>query len=135
MAGQPPAGWLEGLNEKLGYVSAQKLLVAAKREAREKNYQTPTLEDALKVTRSSSTHQRFDRVKTEGKVAALKPGFMQMDLLSMVPLQDVKANLKYSNILLVIDVFTRKIYAEKLRGKDPELVVSALKSLIQNDGM
>ena len=56
MASQPPAGWLEGLNEKLGYVSAQKLLVAAKREAREKNYQTPTLEDVLKITRSSSTH-------------------------------------------------------------------------------
>ena len=55
---------------------------------------------------------------------------MQMDLLSMVPLQDVKANLKYSNILLVLDVFTRKIYADKLRGKDPELVVSAIKVLI-----
>ena len=120
MAGQPPAGWLEGLNEKPGYVSAQKLLVAAKREAREKNYQTPTLEDALKITRPSSTAQRFDRVKNEGKVAALKPGFMQMDLLSMIPLQDVKANLKYSNILLVIDVFTRKIYAEKSNRGRPQ---------------
>ena len=94
VASQPPARWLEGINERLGYVSAQKLLFAAKREAREKNYQTPILEDVLKITRSSSTTQRFDRVKNEGKVAALKPGFMQMDLLSMVPLQDVGANLK-----------------------------------------
>ena len=30
---QPPDGWLEGINRKLGFVGAKKLLIAAKREA------------------------------------------------------------------------------------------------------
>ena len=44
-----------------------------------------------------------------------------MGLLSMVPLQDVEANLKYSNILLVLDAFTRLFFAEESMGGDPRL--------------
>lgn len=56
---------------------------------------------------------------------------MLMALLSMAPLQDVKANQKYANTSLVIDVVTRRAFAEMHGGKDPGLIVEALKTLMQ----
>ena len=71
---QAPADFLKDLNKKLGFVSAPKLLIAAKREALRNGFKTPNLEDAKKATKTE-TGELFKAPKSLGKVAAPKPGF------------------------------------------------------------
>ena len=71
---KPPApdDFLKNLNKKLGFVSAPKLLVAAKREALRNGFKAPKLAEAKKAA-STETKELFKAPKSIGKVAALKP--------------------------------------------------------------
>ena len=106
----PPApdGFLKNLNKKLGFVSAPKLLVAAKCEALRNGFKAPKLAEA-KQAAQAETKELFKAPKYLGKVAALKPGFFQMDLLSMQGLELHRGNhgsdgRPYKWIILCVDM-------------------------------
>jgi len=56
----------------------------------------------------------------------------QMDLLDLS--QFYKTNNHYRYIMLVVDIFSRKAYAEPLKRKTPNLVLIALKKIFENSG-
>ena len=66
---QAPADFLKDLNKKLGFVSAPKLLLAAKREALRNGFKAPTLDNAKKATKTEM-RELFKAPKSLGKVAA-----------------------------------------------------------------
>ena len=112
-------------------MSAPKLLIAAKREALRNGFKLPNLEDAKKASKTE-TRELFKAPKSLGKVAALKPGFFQFDLPSMQGLASHKGNLDYNWILLGVDIFTGRAYAEKSKTKDGPAIASAMKRLLDS---
>ena len=65
-------------------------------------------------------------------MAALKPGFFQFDLSSMQGLALHKGNLGHTWILLGVDIFTRRAYAEKSKTMDGPAIASAMKRLLDS---
>ena len=134
---QAPADFLKNLNKKLGFVSAPKLLLAAKREALRNGFKAPNLEDAKKAAKTE-TRELFKAPKSLGKVAALKPGFFQMHLFSMRGLKlhtskHGSDGRPYKWVLLCVDILTRKACADKVQDHEKETVAKTLRKLLDSE--
>ena len=65
--------------------------------------------------------------ESKGKTGAEAPGFRaQMDIIDL----KYSKSLGNKNILVVIDVFTRKVWAKPVRSKEPAIVASVLRQML-----
>jgi hypothetical protein len=72
-----------------------------------------------------------ERKKTLGKIVAYRPlSLIQMDIYVMA--KYVKGNKGYKYILCMIDVFTRKVWAYKMKKKDNKNVQDSFKQFISD---
>jgi hypothetical protein len=72
-----------------------------------------------------------ERKKTLGKIVAYRPlSLVQMDIYVMA--KYVKGNKGYKYILCMIDVFTRKVWAYKMKKKDNQNVQDSFKQFISD---
>ena len=113
------------LNDELGFTSANKLYLAAKRRGLK-----VTKEEAKLVAEQNVGNQTIAPLQpSKGKTVAESPNARwQMDLA------DVKADVGSSSedkfFLNVVNVFNRKLYSEPLTSKRPEEVRDALKKIV-----
>ena len=114
---------LSALATELGTPGLQKLYKAAKK----KGIPVSKLEVRSFLAKKGEKQIFRPLPESKGKSATESPGFRaQMDLI----------DLKYSssqgnkNILVVIDVFTRKVYAKPVRSKEPAAVASKLREIL-----
>ena len=110
------------LYEELGFPSAAKLFLAARRRG------VPgTREDAERIAGQNPVRQANAPVaRSLGKTAAEEPNARwQMDLAEIQ--NDNKSKEKFA--LVVSDVFARKLYAQPLLNKKPVSVVEALRRI------
>ena len=113
------------LNDELGFTSASKLYLAAKRRGLK-----VTKEEAKQVAERNVGNQTIGPLQpSKGKTVAESPNARwQMDLA------DVKADVGNQSedkfFLNVVNVFNRKMYSEPLTSKTPEAVRGALKKIV-----
>ena len=113
------------LNDELGFTSASKLYLAAKRRGLK-----VTKEEAKQVAERNEGNQTIGPLQpSKGKTVAESPNARwQMDLA------DVKADVSEKSddrfYLNVVNVFNRKMYSEPLTSKRPEEVRDALKKIV-----
>ena len=114
---------LTELATELGNPGLQKLYKAAKK----KGIPVSRLEVRSFLAKKGEKQIFRPLPESKGQSATEAPGFRaQMDLI----------DLKYSssqgnkNILVVIDVFTRKVYAKPVRSKEPAAVASKLREIL-----
>jgi hypothetical protein len=114
---------LADLAKELGTPGYAKLYRAAK----QKGIEVSKLEVRSFLAKKGSKQIFRALPESKGKTATEEPGFRaQMDLI----------DLKYSssqgnkNILVVIDIFTRKVWAKPVRGKDPAAVAQVLRQIL-----
>ena len=75
-----------------------------------------------------------ERKKTLGKIVAYRPlSLIQMDIYVMA--KYVKDNKGYKYILCMIDVFTRKVWAYKMKKKDNKNVQDSFKKFISDSNI
>jgi hypothetical protein len=75
-----------------------------------------------------------ERKKTLGKIVAYRPlSLIQMDIYIMA--KYVKGNKGYKYILCMIDVFTRKVWAYKMKKKDNKNVQDSFKQFISDSNI
>jgi hypothetical protein len=75
-----------------------------------------------------------ERKKTLGKIVAYRPlSLIQMDIYVMA--KYVKGNKGYKYILCMIDVFTRKVWAYKMKKKDNKNVQDSFKQFISDSNI
>jgi hypothetical protein len=75
-----------------------------------------------------------ERKKTLGKIVAYRPlSLVQMDIYVMA--KYVKGNKGYKYILCMIDVFTRKVWAYKMKKKDNKNVQDSFKQFISDSNI
>lgn len=75
-----------------------------------------------------------ERKKTLGKIVAYRPlSLIQMDIYVMA--KYVKDNKGYKYILCMIDVFTRKVWAYKMKKKDNQNVQDSFKKFISDSNI
>jgi hypothetical protein len=114
----------------LGYPSAEKLRQHLVNEGH-----TISLKDARSVTRAQPVKQVFSKSpwtkKNAGQIAALKLNDRWVGDLVQETGRPVQG---YSWILVVQDIFSRKLYARPLRSKQPADVVAGLRSIFQEAG-
>ena len=72
---------------------------------------------------------------SSGHIVALSPNKLwQIDIFILSKYE--KYNKGYSNILCAVDVFTRKVYVEKMKSKDAETVAAAFQKILKRaDGI
>ena len=124
---------LRALSEELGYPSAEKLWAAARR----RKLTGMAKSDVVALVRSQSNRQVFAaRPKYDGKIVATRLGDRwDADLIDYTATPSSEKTRKpdqkpYQYILIVQDVFSRRIWAVALREKTPEVVTQAFEHLV-----
>ena len=120
------------LSKELGYPSGNKLWPAVQRRGIE-----VTRKQVLEFVRSQSVRQVFnDRPGFKGKVVATKiDDRWAADLIvySSKP-SESEGSAPYQFILIVQDIYSRKLFGHALRFKDAETVTQAFESLLRQHG-
>ena len=120
------------LHTRLNFPGVDATFLAAKKWAREQNppVAPPTKARVAEVIKRRTTKQVFTKVRTSGGHQA-SPGFglYQHDLVSMEAVQGSR-NKDFKFIYLLISVSSRKLYARKLKGKEPPEVRDAPQCII-----
>ena len=109
--------------------SGTKLATVAKKEGR-----SITIKAATDFIKGQSTTQVFaPPPKSDGKITSPEENARwQVDLLDMKA-KDPEKNKNHKMILIAVDIFSRKMYTEPLKSKEPAEVASAFQ-LILNRG-
>ena len=122
----PPAetlAQLAALSEKLGSPGIDKLHIAARRQGL-----AVSRHDVRELVRRQGERQLFAPVRpSAGKSAAEGPDSrFQADLIDLKndPSQ------AHKNILVLVNVFSRELYARACKSKDPAVVAAALKAIL-----
>ena len=90
----------------------------------------PTKAQVTEAIQKRTTKQVFTKVRTSGgHHASPGSGLYQHDLVSMEPYQG-KRNQGHKFIYLLISVWSRKLYARKLKTKEPPEALAALQSIL-----
>jgi DNA-binding transcriptional MerR regulator len=110
-----------------GFIGAAKLKVILKKQ----NIDV-SLKKIKEVIDKQETHQVFKQQhkKIQGKIVSFrKDSRLNIDLIDMVSLKS--ANKNYTFILIVIDIFSRKVYAKALKNKSGPTVAEALEPILK----
>jgi transposase InsO family protein len=128
MADQNIMADLRELYEELGYPSAQKLFVAARRQGLD-----VTKAQAEAVTKSSGVAQiNAPGPKFQGKIAAGAPqARWQADLIDFTAMRGVRGE-RY--VLVVMDVFSRKLWGRELESKTSDEVADEFDQIVDEAG-
>lgn len=113
------ANQIRGLHTRLNFPSVDATFLAAKKWARDNQVDPPTKAQATEVIKKRTTRQVFTKVRTSGgHHASPGSGLFQLDLVSMEAVQGSR-NKGFLNIYVIISVWSREIFARKLRSKNP----------------
>lgn len=89
----------------------------------------PQVMDYLKTQESWQIHTRPPKQTTIAPLAILKPGYGQCDLFIMSSYPDRG----FRSVLVVIDAFTKKVFAEPLRGESEQVVTAAMRKILDEN--
>ena len=117
-----------------GSLAAPRVLFRLAREAGYQNVSPRAITDWLSQQRTYTLHRRSLRRFKRNPVIALggTGSQLQIDLISIASLS--KFNDKTTFILICVDVFSKKMYAEALTSKSPPRVVEGLRAVFDRMG-
>jgi len=118
---------LAELAKELGTPGSAKLY----RAARKKGIEVSKLEVRSFLAKRGEKQIFRPLPESKGKTSSEAPGFRaQMDIIDL----KYSKSLGNKNILVVIDVYTRKAWAKPVRSKEPVIVASALRQILNEMG-
>ena len=122
------------LHRRLNYPGVDPTFLAAKKWARENGVAPPTRPAVVAAINKSSAKQVMAKARAPGgHHAAPGPGFYQADIVDMQYLGGSTRsgrNEGYKYIYALSAVWDRKLYARRLRDREPETARDALESII-----
>jgi len=120
---------LQSLYEEAGRPGARAFRTYARRKGEDINTQ-----EAQQFVAGQSTAQVFHgQLPSDGKVTASRSGMRLMaDLMSFVGRKKQPGDWKYC--LIVVDVFSRKAFVEKLRDNESNTVLAAFRRIVARNG-
>lgn len=120
---------LERLNKELSYPGQQALLKAAKKKGI-----AATRADVQALVSKNAAKQEISAIQpSKGHVTAeTLDSRWQADLAELHPRDSGLKKLRY--VLIVVNVFDRKVYTRSIREKTPEPVLKAMRSIVAEAG-
>ena len=101
--------------------------------ARRKGEDVSTQQAQQFVAQQSSAQVFHGRLPSDGKIAASRSGIRLMaDLISFVGRKKQPEEWKY--VLIVVDVFSRRAFVEKLRDNQSNTVLAAFRRIVSRNG-
>ena len=120
---------LQSLYEEAGRPGARAFRTYARRKGED-----ITTQEAQQFVAGQATAQVFHgQLPSDGKITASRSGMRLMaDLISFVGRKKQPGDWKY--VLIVVDVFSRKAFVEKLRDNESNTVLAAFRRIVARNG-
>ena len=126
-----PSDQVRELWEELNFTSAAKLKTALKQRGIPYN-----AKDVDNMVKRSEARQLLPKKHPyKGKIWSTSPNDRwQADLIDYTARPSSKGDTKYTHILAVMDIFTRRLFTRPLTGTKPKEVVEAFKEIVAEHG-
>jgi hypothetical protein len=118
---------------KTGFTSAEVLLQRA--QAEDKKITKKDVDLWLAKQRTAQLHKGSRKGRHSGHIVAMRINDRwQGDLVDMQRYPGTRKRLKMQWILIVVDVFSRKLYARAIQTKEVQNVIAAFNNIVEEAG-